>query len=81
MAKKETTIKKAMVNVYNRIREEKLDARLILQVHDELILEVAEADREKAEKLLKEEMENAVRLAVPFTADVHSGHSWYDAKG
>ena len=74
-------IKKAMVNVYNRIREEKLDARLILQVHDELILEVAEADREKAEKLLKEEMENAVRLAVPFTADVHSGHSWYDAKG
>lgn len=74
-------IKKAMVNVYNRISEEKLDARLILQVHDELILEVAEADREKAEKLLKEEMENAVRLAVPFTADVHSGHSWYDAKG
>ena len=74
-------IKKAMVNVYNRINEEKLDARLILQVHDELILEVAEADREKAEKLLKEEMENAVKLAVPFTADVHSGHSWYDAKG
>ncbi len=74
-------IKLAMVRVYKRIAEEKLDARLILQVHDELILEVAEKDREKAEKLLKEEMEGAVKLAVPFTADVHSGHSWYDAKG
>lgn len=74
-------IKLAMVKVYKRIEEEKLDAKLILQVHDELILEVAEKDREKAEKLLKEEMEGAVRLAVPFTADVHSGHSWYDAKG
>ncbi len=74
-------IKLAMVKVYKRIEEEKLDAKLILQVHDELILEVAEKDRERAEKLLKEEMEGAVRLAVPFTADVHSGHSWYDAKG
>lgn len=74
-------IKLAMVKVYKRIEEEKLDAKLILQVHDELILEVAEKDREKAETLLKEEMEGAVRLAVPFTADVHSGHSWYDAKG
>ena len=74
-------IKLAMVKVYARILEEKLDARLILQVHDELILEAAEKDREAAEKLLKEEMEGAVRLAVPFTADVHSGHSWFDAKG
>ena len=74
-------IKLAMVKVYRRIAEENLDARLILQVHDELILEVAEADRERAEVLLKEEMEGAVRLAVPFTADVHSGKSWFDAKG
>ena len=74
-------IKLAMVKVYARIAREDIDARLILQVHDELILEVAEKDRERAEKLLKEEMEGAVRLAVPFTADVHSGHSWYDAKG
>ena len=74
-------IKLAMVKVYKRIQEENLDAKLILQVHDELILEVAEADKERAEKLLKEEMEGAVKLAVPFTADVHSGHSWYDVKG
>ena len=74
-------IKIAMIRVHKRLREENLDAKLILQVHDELILEVAEADKERAEKLLKEEMEGAVKLAVPFTADVHSGHSWYDAKG
>ena len=74
-------IKIAMVKVYNRIKKEGLDGRLILQVHDELILEVKEADREKAEKLLKEEMENAVKLAVPMTADVHSGKSWFIAKG
>ena len=73
-------IKLAMVRVYQRIEQEKLDARLILQVHDELIIEVSKKDKDKAEKLLKEEMEGAVRLAVPFTADVHSGHSWYDAK-
>ena len=74
-------IKLAMVRVFKRIQKEKLDARLILQVHDELIIEVSQEDKTKAEKLLKEEMEGAVRLAVPFTADVHSGHSWYDAKG
>jgi DNA polymerase-1 len=74
-------IKIAMVKVYDRIKREGLDGRLILQVHDELILEVREADREKAEALLKEEMENAVTLAVPMTADVHSGRSWYIAKG
>ena len=47
----------------------------------ELIETIHQKDKERAEKLLKEEMEGAVKLAVPFTADVHSGHSWYDAKG
>ena len=74
-------IKIAMVNVYNRIKKENLDARLILQVHDELIIEVSEADKDRASVLLKEEMENSVKLAVPFTVDVNSGESWYLAKG
>ena len=74
-------IKIAMVKVYKRIKEEKLDARLILQVHDELIIESALADKDKASKLLKEEMENAVKLAVPLTVDVHEGDSWFTAKG
>ena len=73
-------IKIAMVRVYKKLREEDLDARLILQVHDELIIEAAEKDKERAEKILKDEMENAVKLAVPMTVDVNSGRSWYEAK-
>ncbi|MBR4555061.1 MAG: DNA polymerase I [Ruminococcus sp.] len=74
-------IKLAMVAVYRRLKAEKLDARLILQVHDELIIECREELAEQVSALLKEEMENAVKLAVPMTADVHSGKSWYIAKG
>lgn len=74
-------IKLAMVKVYSRLREELPEARLILQVHDELILEVPEAQADKAAEILKAEMESAVDLAVPMTVDVHSGKSWYDAKG
>ena len=73
-------IKIAMVRVYKKLREEDLDARLILQVHDELIIEAAEKDKDRAEKILKDEMENAVKLAVPRTVDVNSGRSWYEAK-
>ena len=73
-------IKIAMVRVYARLKAENLRARLILQVHDELIVEAPEAEAEKAAAILKEEMENAVRLAVKLTADVHVGKTWYDAK-
>lgn len=73
-------IKIAMVRVYKKLREEDLDARLILQVHDELIIEAAEKDKDRAEKILKDEMENAVKLSVPMTVDVNSGRSWYEAK-
>jgi len=74
-------IKIAMVKVYKRLKEEKLDARLILQVHDELIVEASLSDKDKAAKILHEEMENAVKLDVPMTADVNEGESWYVAKG
>lgn len=73
-------IKIAMVRVYDRLQQEKITAKLILQVHDELIIEVLEADKEKAKIILKEEMENAVSLAVPMSVDVNEGKSWYDAK-
>lgn len=73
-------IKIAMVKVYQRIKAEKLNAKLILQVHDELILETAEEDKEKAKIILGEEMTNAVRLKVPMIADVNEGKSWYDSK-
>ena len=73
-------IKIAMVNVHNRLKEEKLDARLILQVHDELIIDSSEKDADKALKILKHEMENAVKLSVPLTVECKVGKSWYDAK-
>ena len=73
-------IKIAMINVYRRLKKDLPEARLILQIHDELIIEIDEKDKDKAGALLKEEMENAVKLAVPLTVDVHSGHSWFEAK-
>lgn len=72
-------IKIAMVNVYRRLKAEKLRARLILQVHDELIVECPEQERETVERLLKEEMERAAALTVPLTAEVSSGKSWAEA--
>ncbi|MGN1481745.1 DNA polymerase I [Porcipelethomonas sp.] len=74
-------IKIAMVKVYRRLKEEVPDAKLILQVHDELIVECSRDDADAAGKILSEEMTNACELKVPLTADVNRGDSWYDAKG
>lgn len=74
-------IKIAMIKVYKRLEAEKLDARLILQVHDELIIETSEKDAERAAAVLGEEMQNAAVLDVPLTADVGKGKTWYEAKG
>lgn len=74
-------IKIAMIKVYKRLAEEKLEAWLILQVHDELIIEVSEKDAERAAAVLGEEMRGAAVLDVPLTADVSQGRTWYDAKG
>ena len=74
-------IKIAMVRVRNRLREEGLESRLILQVHDELILESPLAEAGRAEQLLREEMEAAFSMQVPLVAEAHSGYDWYTAKG
>ena len=74
-------IKIAMVHVRNRLKAEKLDAKLILQVHDELIVECPEAESDTVKKILEEEMANAVQLSVPMLAEAGSGKSWYQAKG
>jgi DNA polymerase-1 len=73
-------IKIAMVNVHARLARECPGAKLILQVHDELIVECDERDSEKVCGILTEEMENAVEFSVPLTAEAHSGRSWNDAK-
>jgi DNA polymerase-1 len=74
-------IKIAMIKVFERLQKERLSAKLIMQVHDELIVEAPENEVEKASKILKEEMENAVKLSVKLIADVHEGKTWYDSKG
>ena len=74
-------IKLAMVRVYRRLAAEGMRAKLILQVHDELIVECPDAETARVEKILAEEMENAVSLSVPMIADAKSGQSWYAAKG
>ena len=73
-------IKIAMIRVYTRLKEENLNARLILQIHDELIVEAPENEKSKAELNVKEEMENACKMKVLLKSAAHSGESWYDAK-
>ncbi len=72
-------IKLAMVNVYNRFKAEGLKAKLILQVHDELICECPEGETQRVSDILCEEMSGAAKLSVPLTVDVKTGHSWAEA--
>ncbi len=74
-------IKLAMVRVEERLRRENLKGRLILQVHDELIVECPEDEAERTAALLTDEMEHVTELSVPLTAEAHWGKSWLEAKG
>ena len=74
-------IKIAMINVYRRFKAENINARLILQVHDELLVESKKDCTDVAKRILAQEMENAVKLSVPLDVDVGIGETWYDAKG
>ena len=71
-------IKIAMINVYNRIKKEVLKSRLILQIHDELIIEAYDEELESIVQILKEEMENAVDIGVKLSAEVEVGDNWYE---
>ncbi|MCQ5128860.1 DNA polymerase I [Butyricicoccus faecihominis] len=73
-------IKIAMVRVHDRLLREGLKSRLILQVHDELILEAPVEERDTAMRLLREEMEGAFQMTAPLVAEAKAGFSWYDAK-
>ncbi|MDE5764636.1 MAG: DNA polymerase I [Ruminococcus sp.] len=74
-------IKIAMINVYRRLKSENLNAELILQVHDELIIESDISCAGRCAEILREEMLNVYEMKVPLVVDVHCGKSWYDAKG
>ncbi len=73
-------IKIAMVNIYKRLKGENLKSKLILQVHDELIIDALKSELEQVKSILKHEMENAVKLNVPLIADMNVGETWYEAK-
>ena len=73
-------IKLAMINVHRALKSENLDARLILQVHDELIVEAHKDCAERAAEILRREMENVVSLTVPLTVDLNIASSWFDCK-
>lgn len=73
-------IKVAMINTYNKLKESRIDAKLILQVHDELLVEAHKNDADKALEILRNEMENAVKLNVPLDVEVGVGENWFDCK-
>jgi len=73
-------MKIAMINVYNALKDNNLDAKIIVQVHDELLIEVSEKDLEAARVVLYEEMKNAAKLNVNLEVDIHDGKDWYEAK-
>ena len=73
-------MKLAMINIYNRFNEKKLESKIILQVHDELLIESKLEEKQEVEEILKQEMENVISLKVPLKIDIEEGKSLYDAK-
>jgi DNA polymerase-1 len=73
-------IKIAMIKVYKRLKKEQLTSKMILQIHDELIIESPQEEKEQVKQMLVEEMEKAVRLSVPMVVDASIADNWYEAK-
>ena len=73
-------IKIAMIKVAKRLKKEGLESKLILQVHDELLIETKEEEKDKVAAILEEEMKGAAKLAVSLEVDLHTGSNWYEAK-
>jgi DNA polymerase-1 len=73
-------MKIAMINVQKRLSEANMKSRLVLQVHDELLIEAHESEVEQVKEILAYEMEHAATLSVPLDVDMHTGENWYEAK-
>ncbi|MBQ1551331.1 MAG: DNA polymerase I, partial [Bacilli bacterium] len=73
-------LKKAMVELYNEMNKKKLKSKILLQVHDELIINVIEDEIDEVKKLTQEVMENAFKLEVPLKVEISTGSNWYEAK-
>lgn len=73
-------MKMAMIEVDKKLEEKNLESKIVLQVHDELLLEVPKEETEEMTKILKDSMENVVKLSVPLTSEISSGETWNDCK-
>lgn len=73
-------MKIAMINVYNKLKENNLKSKLVVQVHDELLIETDLEEETKVKEILKTEMENVIKLKVPLLAEVSEGNNWFEAK-
>ena len=73
-------IKIAMIRVHDRLAEEGLQSKLILQVHDELLIETHKEELTQVEQILTEEMQGAAQMSVTLEIDMHTGNNWYEAK-
>ena len=73
-------IKIAMINVYNELKKENLKAKIIIQVHDELLIDCPKDELEKVKEIIKDKMENACKLKVPLKVDINYGNNWYETK-
>ena len=73
-------MKIAMINVYKELKERKLEAKIVLQVHDEMMIESPEEEKEQVKKIMKVAMENAINMKVPLIAEISEAKNWYDCK-
>lgn len=73
-------MKIAMINLYNKLKDEKLESKILLQIHDELLLQVKAEEKEKVKNLLKDSMENAIKLKIPLKVELSEANNWYEAK-
>ena len=73
-------MKIAMINVYKELKDRNLESKIVLQVHDEMMIEAPIKEAEEVKNIIKEKMENAVSLIVPLVAEVSEAENWYDCK-
>ena len=73
-------MKMAMINVHHRFKKDNIESKILLQVHDEIIVDVKLNELEQVKKIIKEEMENVYKLDVPLKVEIDTGTNWYEAK-
>ena len=73
-------MKIAMINVNNELKKRKLKSKIVLQVHDEMMIEAPESEKEEVKDIMKKEMESAIQLKIPLVAEISEAKNWYDCK-